>query len=74
MTLELLASRLEPGGALRIATDHAGYGQVLGSLLQTVGALERLEWDALPPPPPSSYERKYQAEGRPIWRFLLVRR
>jgi tRNA (guanine-N7-)-methyltransferase len=74
VTLELLASRLESGGALRIATDHAGYGQVVGSLLQTVGALERLEWDALPPPPPSSYERKYKAEGRPIWRFLLVRR
>ena len=40
---------------------------------ETVGALERLEWDALPPPPPTNYERKYKAEGRPIWRFLLVR-
>jgi tRNA (guanine-N7-)-methyltransferase len=74
VTLELLASRLETGGALRIATDHAGYGHAIGAVLQTVGALERLEWSALPPPPPTNYERKYQAEGRPIWRFLLVRR
>jgi tRNA (guanine-N7-)-methyltransferase len=74
VTLELFASRLEAGGALRIATDHADYGHAIGALLETVGTLERLEWDALPPPPPTNYERKYQAEGRPIWRFLLVRR
>ncbi len=74
ITLELLASRLEPGGCLRIATDHAGYGHAIGSLIQTVGALERRDWDALPPPPPTNYELKYQTEGRPIWRFLLQRR
>ncbi len=71
--LELAASRLEPGGVLRIATDHAEYGSGLGSLVQTVPALERLEWDALPPPPPTHYELKYTREGRPIWRFLLRR-
>jgi tRNA (guanine-N7-)-methyltransferase len=74
VTLELLASRLVPGGTMRIATDHPGYGRAIGSLLETVGALERLEWDALPCPPPTNYELKYQAEGRPIWRFLLRRK
>lgn len=74
VTLELLASRLEPGGTLRIATDYAGYGRSIGSLLETVDALVRLEWAALPPPPSTSYEVKYQAEGRPIWRFLLRRK
>ena len=74
VTLELLASRLEPGGTMRIATDHAGYGRAIGSLVETVAALERLEWDALPAPPPTNYELKYQAEGRPIWRFLCVKR
>ncbi len=73
VTLDLFASRLEGGGTLRITTDHAGYGQVIGSLLQTVAALDRLEWSALPPPPQTNYERKYKVEGRPIWRFLLVR-
>jgi tRNA (guanine-N7-)-methyltransferase len=74
LTLELLASRLEPGGTMRIATDHVDYGRAIGSLLETVGGLERLDWDALPPPPTTNYELKYQAEGRPIWRFLCVKR
>ena len=73
-TLELLASRLEPGGCLRIATDHAGYGSTVASLLETIGALERLEWAGHPEPPLTHYELKYRAEGRPIWRFLLSRK
>ena len=72
--LELIASRLEPGGHLRIATDHAEYGAKLSPLLETVPALERLAWDTLAPPPPTHYELKYSEEGRPIWRYLLRRR
>lgn len=74
VTLEAIASRLEPGGTLRIATDHPGYGRAIRSHLETVESLERLEWEALAPPPPTNYELKYAAEGRPIWRFLLRRR
>ena len=74
MTLDLLAERLDPGGTLRIATDFAEYGRAIRSSLETVAALEGLEWDALPAPPPTSYEVKYRAEGRPIWRFLCVKR
>ena len=73
VTLELLASRLEPGGLLRIATDHADYGASVASLCETVGGLERLEWNQYPEPPLTHYELKYRAEGRPIWRFLLRR-
>jgi tRNA (guanine-N7-)-methyltransferase len=68
--LETLASRLEPGGLVRVATDHPDYGTGLAPLLATVPALEPLPWDALPPPPPTNYALKYEAEGRPIWRFL----
>ena len=74
VTLETIASRLEPGGTLRVATDHPGYGRAVRSTLETVEALERLEWEALAPPPPTNYELKYAAEGRPIWHFLLRRR
>jgi tRNA (guanine-N7-)-methyltransferase len=74
VTLEMLSDRLEPGGLLRIATDHSGYGSTLGPLLDSIPAFERLPWDALPPPPPTHYEIKYREEGRPIWRFLLRRR
>jgi tRNA (guanine-N7-)-methyltransferase len=71
--LELVASRLEPGGTLRIATDHPDYGSKLGPLIETVPTLERLAWDALPLPAPTHYELKYAKEGRPIWRFLARR-
>ena len=74
VALDLVASRLEPGGTLRIATDHAGYGRSIRSSLESVEALERLDWDALPAPPRTNYELKYAAEGRPIWRFLLRKR
>jgi tRNA (guanine-N7-)-methyltransferase len=74
VTLDLLAERLDPGGTLRIATDFAEYGRAIRSSLETVAALEGLAWDALPAPPPTSYEVKYRAEGRPIWRFLCVKR
>jgi tRNA (guanine-N7-)-methyltransferase len=72
--LEVLASRLETGGTLRIATDHPDYAATIGPLLDTVADLERLDWSSLPEPPPTHYELKYRAEGRPIFRFLLRRR
>lgn len=71
--LELVASRLEPGGSLRIATDHPDYGSRLSPLIETVRALERLPWDALPLPPPTNYALKYARQGRPIWQFLARR-
>jgi tRNA (guanine-N7-)-methyltransferase len=72
--LEVLASRLEPGGLVRIATDHVDYGSGVDPLLETVPGLERLAWEDLPSPPQTNYEIKYRAEGRSIWRFLLRRR
>lgn len=72
--LELLASRLEARGLLRIATDHADYGSALAPLAATVPSLERLVWDEAPAPPPTNYEIKYREEGRPIWRFLFRKR
>jgi len=68
--LETLSARLEPGGVLRVATDHPDYGSGLEPLLATVPSLSLLAWDALPPPPPTNYALKYEREGRPIWRFL----
>ena len=72
--LEVLGSRLEPGGVLRIATDHSDYATVIDSALETVPSLGRLAWEALPSPPATHYEIKYRAEGRTIWRFLLRRK
>jgi tRNA (guanine-N7-)-methyltransferase len=72
--LETAAARLEAGGILRITTDHPDYGAHLETVVETVPLLERLAWDAFPPPPPTNYEIKYEREGRPIWRFLLRRK
>jgi len=72
--LETLASRLEAGGLLRIATDHADYGSALAPLAATVPLLEPLEWETAPAPPPTNYEIKYREEGRTIWRFLFRKR
>jgi tRNA (guanine-N7-)-methyltransferase len=72
--LEILSSRLEPGGLLRVATDHAAYAAMIDPLLDTVPGLERLGWSAVPAPPETHYEIKYRTEGRRIWRFLLRRR
>ena len=74
VALEALASRLEAGGLLRIATDHEDYGSTLAPLAATVPALERLAWEDAAEPPPTNYELKYRAEGRVIWRFLFRRR
>ena len=74
VALDVLASRLEPGGTLRIATDHADYAAAVDPLLESVAALERLAWSDLPMPPATHYELKYRAEGREIWRFLLRRK
>jgi tRNA (guanine-N7-)-methyltransferase len=71
--LDVLASRLVPGGLLRVATDHPGYAAELAVLLQTVRDLEDAGWDSMPAPPPTHYEIKYREEGRPIRRFLLRR-
>ena len=57
-----------------MATDHPDYGRELETLVQTVAALESLDWNDLPAPPPTNYELKYAKESRPIWRFLLRRR
>ena len=72
--LETLASRLEAGGLLRIATDHPDYGSALAPLAATVPALERLNWEDAAEPPPTNYEIKYREEGRAIWRFLFRKR
>jgi tRNA (guanine-N7-)-methyltransferase len=69
--LDLAASRLAPGGVLRIATDHEDYGALIAPLLASVPDLESRPWEEIPPPPATHYEIKYAEEGRRIWRFLL---
>jgi tRNA (guanine-N7-)-methyltransferase len=74
----LLASRLERGGALHVATDHAGYAEQIDEVLRTEPALE----NALAAPfvaevpgrPVTAYEAMWRAEGRPLHYFHQRRR
>ncbi len=66
---DLLASRLEPGGTLTVATDHRPYADAIIAELSTVEGLEP-EFGppgfatALPGRIETLYERKYREMGR----------
>lgn len=42
--LNLIASRLKPGGVLHVATDHAGYAEWIDELVEVEPQLEYLGW------------------------------
>lgn len=64
-----LARRLEPGGALHVATDHPGYAEVIAEVLAGEPLLENLHapaaWRDEPPARgATAYELEWQAQGR----------
>lgn len=70
-----LAEVLRPGGLLRVKTDHAEYGQVIGACLAREPRFEPVEEEeAFAGLPPTSFEIKYGREGRPVFRFAVRRR
>ena len=74
----LLATRLVPGGALQLATDHTGYAEQMAQVLSAEPLLE----NALAAPfvaevpgrPCTAYEAMWRAEGRPLHFFTYRRR
>lgn len=69
--IKLVFDRLKEDGLLLIATDHRGYWEHMCEVLAAQTLLERCE--QLPAPPVgadglTSYEIKYQREGREIFR------
>ena len=75
--LDLLASRTRTSGLLRIVTDHREYAEAIRGSLAELQAEGRPwaeeEWGSREAPPPTHYELKYRAAGRPLYRFLLRR-
>jgi tRNA (guanine-N7-)-methyltransferase len=64
-----LARRLEPGGALHVATDHPGYAEAIAEVLAGEPLLENLHApDAWRDQPPvrcaTAYELEWRAQGR----------
>jgi len=74
-----LASRLEAGGTLNVATDHAKYAAAIDEILagepslENAFAPERFRAQ-VPGRTPTAYELEWRAEGRPMHFFSYRRR
>ncbi len=73
-TLDLLASRLVPGGQLLIATDHAGYAAHARAVLSAHGCWDVVEGERPLWRPVDGFEAKALAAGRPITDLRATRR
>lgn len=76
--LELCASRLEPGGALHVATDWAGYAEHIDEVLTAsphFTCAERREHDGDRPldRPVTKFERRGLGKGHRIWDWRFDR-
>lgn len=78
-TIELIASRLKPGGVLHIATDHADYALWIAELLATQAPdrphVVPLTFDSpiLLERPTTKFEGRAQEEGREVNEFVYVK-
>jgi tRNA (guanine-N7-)-methyltransferase len=74
----LLARRLLPGGALRVATDDVAYAEWIDAVLRAEPALEnRLASPFVREEPdrtPTAYELEWRAQGRPLHFFRYSRK
>ncbi len=69
------ARALAPGGFLRVASDHEAYWAVIEEVLAAEPLLERLSGgEAGPWSSGTSYELKYAASGRPVFKAVFRRR
>lgn len=73
-TLTLLADRIEAGGVLRIATDHAVYAEHVREQLAHHDAWDVVEGERPDWRPRDGFETKGRAAGRSIHEFTLTRR
>ncbi|MDT5265556.1 MAG: tRNA (guanine-N7-)-methyltransferase, partial [Mycobacterium sp.] len=74
-TVALIADRLEPGGVLHAATDHAGYAEQIAEVGDAEPLLHRVAVDAVGLPisvsrPVTKYEAKARHAGSAISEFL----
>lgn len=65
-TFELIASRLQTGGVLHVATDHADYGEWIDEVGNSAPSLERIDPAEIPAAVPFSVNRpttKFEGKG-----------
>lgn len=71
-TVDLLASRLEPGGRLLLATDHDGYAAHARTQLSAHGGFRVTEGERPQWRPTDGYEAKGLAAGRRVTELCAV--
>jgi tRNA (guanine-N7-)-methyltransferase len=67
--LKALVPVLEPGGELRISTDHAEYYTFIRKAAAAVPQLKETEWKPGPDYPQTDFEKIFRKEGLPIYRI-----
>jgi tRNA (guanine-N7-)-methyltransferase len=77
-TAALIADRLEPGGLLHAATDHAGYAEQIADVGDAEPLLHRVALDSADLPisatrPVTKYEAKARHAGSAVTEFLWER-
>lgn len=73
----LVASRLEPGATLHLATDWEDYAEQMLAVCEAEPSLRNLSHGWLPRPgwrPVSKFEQRARQEGRPVFDLLFARR
>ena len=69
--MEALHGILAAGGELRIKTDDEPYFQWIEKVLAHAKGYERLDWPDDPEYPLTDFERRFLAQGLPIYRARL---
>jgi tRNA (guanine-N7-)-methyltransferase len=69
--MEALSNILIPGGELRIKTDDQPYFQWIEKVIGRAKGYEKLDWPEEAGEPRTDFERRFLAQGMPIYRARL---
>ena len=71
--MEALHGILAEGGELRVKTDDEPYFRWMEKTFERAKGYERVEWDEGPDYPITDFERRFLAQGLPIYRARLLK-
>lgn len=71
--MEALHSTLADGGELRVKTDDEPYFQWMERVFERAKGWQRVEWIEEPDYPITDFERRFTAQGLPIYRARLLK-
>ena len=69
--MEAMHAALEHGGELRLKTDDLPYFQWMEKVIARAPGFIRIDWPEEPDYPITNFERRFLAQGLPIYRARL---